>query len=331
MYEERKELLKKIDEQFNAKTLLYVTSDRGNLETRIAGDVIDHFVNHLDKIGVVDRICFIIYSRGGETLAAWSIINLVRQYCDYLIALIPSRAYSAAALMSLGANEIIMTKQATLGPIDPSVNGPLNPQIPGKAPNEKAPVSVEAINGFFELVREQNVKDSNEMAEILLNLSRQVHPLVLGEVFRSRSQIRMLARKLIVNQVKDEDSIKKILEFMCSESGSHDYTINRREAKEGLGLNITKPNDDQYLNIKQLYDDFSTELKLTKRFNVQAYLGNDNAKDYSFRRGLIESVDYGSHVFLSEGKFEKRLIPGQLQATLDNIKTNEGWEYEKQE
>jgi ClpP class serine protease len=102
--------------------------------------VFDHFVNHLDKIGVVDRICFIIYSRGGETLSAWSLINLVRQYCDYLIALVPSRAHSAATLMCLGANEIVMTKQATLGPIDPSVNGPLNPQIPGAPPGIKASV-----------------------------------------------------------------------------------------------------------------------------------------------------------------------------------------------
>lgn len=149
MYKERKDLLAKIEEQFNAKSLLYVTGDRSNLETRIAGDVIDHFVNHLDKIGVVERICFIIYSRGGETLAAWSIINLVRQYCDHLIALIPSRAHSAATLMALGTNEIIMTKQATLGPIDPSVNGPLNPQILGGAPNAKAPVKCRGNKWIF--------------------------------------------------------------------------------------------------------------------------------------------------------------------------------------
>ncbi len=329
MYEERKELLTKIEEQFNAKPLLYVTSDRANLETRIAGDVIDHFVNHLDKIGAVKRICFIIYSRGGETLAAWSIINLVRQYCDYLIALIPSRAHSAATLMTLGANEIIMTKQATLGPIDPSVNGPLNPQVPGETPKVKAPVSVEAINGFLELVHEKNIKDSKEMVQILLNLSQHVHPLVLGEVFRARSQIRMLAKKLITNQVADKDDIKKIVDFMCSESGSHDYTINRREAKNELGLKITQPNEDQYRIIKQLYDDFSAELELIQQFNPQTFLGSDNEKDFSFRRGLIESIEHGSHVYLTEGKYVKRLITGQPRPVLDKISTKEGWKHEK--
>ena len=32
-------------------------------------------------------------------------------------------------MMSIGADKIVMTKQAVLGPIDPSVNSPLNPQV----------------------------------------------------------------------------------------------------------------------------------------------------------------------------------------------------------
>lgn len=327
MYKERKELLSKIEDQFGANALLFVTGDRPSLETRIAGDVFDHIVNHLDKIGVVECICFIVYSRGGDTLAAWSIINLLRQYCDKLTVLIPSRAHSAATLISLGANEIVMTKQATLGPIDPSVNGPLNPQIPGEPPQSKAPVSVEAINGYLELAHEQNVNDSSEMVQMLLELSRQVHPLVLGEVYRTRSQIKMLAKKLITSQVTDEEHIEKVLQFLCSESGSHDYTINRREAKEELGLNVVKPNQQQYEVIKALYDDFSKELELTKTFNAQAFLGSDPEKNYSFRRGLIESVNLGSHVFLTEGKFSRIAAPGH-PPRIDQTNSKEGWDFE---
>ena len=32
-----------------------------------------------------------------------------------------------------------------------------------------------------------------------------------------------------------------IIKFLCSESGSHDYSILRQEAKESLGLDIEKP------------------------------------------------------------------------------------------
>ena len=64
----------------------------------------------------------------------------------------------------------------------------------------------------------------------------------------------MLARRLITRQIKDENIINKIIEFLCSESGSHDYTTNRREAKDSLGLAVEKPNDDLYRIIKKIHD-----------------------------------------------------------------------------
>ena len=51
------------------------------METQIQSDAYDHFVNLLDDIGVVDRISLILYTRGGATLAAWSIVNLIQQFC----------------------------------------------------------------------------------------------------------------------------------------------------------------------------------------------------------------------------------------------------------
>ena len=44
----------------------------------------------------------------------------------------------------------------------------------------------------------------------------------------------MMAEKLLQNQVTDPEKMKKIIDFLCSESGSHDYTINRREVQERI-------------------------------------------------------------------------------------------------
>lgn len=43
-------------------------------------------------------------------------------YCDELQVIIPHKAHSAGTIISLVANEIIMIKQATLSPIDSSIN-----------------------------------------------------------------------------------------------------------------------------------------------------------------------------------------------------------------
>ncbi|MDD2238209.1 MAG: ATP-dependent Clp protease proteolytic subunit [Kiritimatiellae bacterium] len=130
MYTQRKQLIQELEASRESRVLCYVTGDRRGLETQISSETYDLFVNHLDTIGPVKRISLYLYTRGGDTLAAWSIINLIRQFADELEVIVPSKCHSAGTLMCLGANSIIMTKQATLGPIDPSVNNPLNPQIP---------------------------------------------------------------------------------------------------------------------------------------------------------------------------------------------------------
>ncbi|MCY3985608.1 MAG: serine protease, partial [Candidatus Dadabacteria bacterium] len=127
-YSERKELYHKIEQDRETKVLSFITSDRKGMETLIAQDCIDPFVDLLEKIGPTDRISLILHTNGGHTLAAWRLVNLIRMFCEDLEVLIPLKALSAGTLISIGADRVIMSKQAVLGPIDPSVNNPLNPQ-----------------------------------------------------------------------------------------------------------------------------------------------------------------------------------------------------------
>ncbi len=329
MYTNRTDLYTQLEEKLNTKIITYVTSDRKGFETQIVQDVIDLFINHLDKIGVVPKISLYLYTRGGDTAAAWNIINLLRQYCDELQVIIPHKAHSAGTLISIGANSIIMTKQATLSPIDPSINTPLNPQIPNN-PTATMPVSVEAVKGYLEFAKEElSIKDDIALANILIKLSDSVHPLVLGNVYRSRAQIKMLAEKLLVNQITDPNKIKQIISFLCSESGSHDYTINRREAKNTLGLNIIKPDDSLYVIIKAIYDDISAELGFGETFDPRSMIKNHNG-EYTIKRGLIESLPGGSYAFISQGKIVMQAIqtPAGQQQRINDDRIFEGWKCE---
>jgi hypothetical protein len=44
---------------------------------------------------------------GGETLAAWRLVNLLRIYCDELEILIPMKALSAGTLICIGADKLV--------------------------------------------------------------------------------------------------------------------------------------------------------------------------------------------------------------------------------
>src|SRR6059036_2761917 len=145
MYSSRVEYYKQLEQVRGSKVLLYVTGDRRQLETQIGKEVLDFFVHHLDLIDHAKKITLYLYTNGGDVIAAWSIANLIRQFCDEFEVIVSSKALSGGTLICLGADAIVMTKQAVLGPIDPSTNSPLNPQVPGAPPHVRAPVSVEAI------------------------------------------------------------------------------------------------------------------------------------------------------------------------------------------
>jgi hypothetical protein len=225
-----------------------------------------------------------------------------------------------------------MTKQATLGPIDPSVNGPLNPQVPAGPAQARVPVSVEAINGFLDFAKEgAGLTDPVLLKEAFLRLVEHVHPLVLGEAFRSRTQIRMLARRLVARQISDENKVNRILEFLCSESGSHDYAIYRREARDELGLKVEKPDDDMYKRLKAIYADFADDLKLAEPYSPDVALAGAQQIKYSLRRCFLESAAGGSHFFISEGELSRRSVqtaPGVTQIAVEDRRTFEGWRHE---
>ena len=332
MYKERIELYKALEQNRGSRVIVYITGDRQNLETQIHPEVLDLLVNHLDIIGSVPKISLYLYTRGGHTLAAWSIANFIRQYCDEFEVIIPSKAHSGGTLICLGANTIIMTKQATLGPIDPSVNTPLNPSISGAPPDARVPVSVEAINGFIQLAKETGIKSSSDLSTVISTLASHVHPLVLGEVYRTRSQIRMLGQRLLSKHMRNDGKIKKILSFLCSESGSHDYTIYRQEARNELGLNIEAPSPELYEIIKKIYDNIANDLQLTIPYNPNILLGGQNQVVYNFERALVESAVGGSHRFSSEGRLTKQQITapnGIVQEAIQDVRTFEGWKHEK--
>lgn len=334
MRKDRLQLYQELEATRNSKLLVYVTGTREGLETQIANDVLPIFSEHLDSIGDVKKISLFLYTNGGDTLAAWSLVNLIRSFCEELEIIIPANCFSSGTLICLGANNLVMTKQATLGPIDPSINGPLNPQFPGLSdPNARIPVSVEFVNAYIDMAKKDfGITDQRNLTDILLNLSEKIHPLTLGQVYKSKSQIQMLARKLMKWQHLETEKEDAIIKFLCSESGSHDYSIRRKEAAENLGLNIEKPTPELYSIIKRIYDDIVLELEMNRPLKPAILLNTTASYPYSFRRVIIESVGLGTDVFVSEGELSKSSIvpaPGMMpQINMIDNRTFEGWRHE---
>jgi hypothetical protein len=318
-YAARQALYKQIEADRGSKVIAMVTGDRNGLQTQIAGDAVEPFVSLLDVIGPTKKISLILDTHGGQTSAAWRLINLVRSFGDEIEVIVPTKAMSAGTLMALGADAIVMTKQAALGPIDPSLsNHPLNPVVNG---NQFVSVSAEAVRGYLDEVK-KDLQDPSALAEVWINLANQIHPIVLGEIFRLGGQIRSMAKALIQSQVKDEAVQDKIINLLCSDSGSHDYTINRRYAAD-IGLNIVKPSAEVYEILSKITKSYHAELKTLEPYNPGAMLGGQTKLKYQLVRGLVEGTDSGCYGFVSEGELSlKNSGTGHF---VNDTRTFEGW------
>ncbi len=148
------------------------------------GDV-DGFTDLIDAAGESSNaVDVLIHSPGGSPEATERIVALLRgRFQDDVQFLIPHSAYSAATMLALSGNQIILHPSATLGPIDPQVNG-----IPAKSIRrgfdkirdllkEEGP---EALPAYLPLIEKHSI-EILEICEDSLKLSKELVTEWLGK------------------------------------------------------------------------------------------------------------------------------------------------------
>lgn len=327
MRKKLRNIYKEIEALRNSKVIAYVTGDRQNMETQIAADVVDIFGKHLESIGKVHRITLILYTLGGDTMATWNIVNLIREYCDELEIIVPRKARSSGTIMCLGANKILLTHQSTLGPIDPSLNSPLGTKVNINGQNITLPTSVESVKGYFNLAKKElGISSSKDLIQAFIKMSETLNPLLMGDVYRRQGQIKMIARKLLTYQNCSKKKRNSIVNFLCSDSGSHDYTISFSEALQ-LGLNVELVDDQLNALINKWYECIVEELLLNVPYNPVIELAQANSIAYEYIRVILDSVSYGREQFVSKGTLQKIIMPvGVPNQQINDNRIFEGWE-----
>jgi hypothetical protein len=251
----------------------YITSTRPGFEVGMADDVLPLFHEKLEagKQRAAKGVDLFIHSNGGSGTTPWRIVNLIREYTKNFTVLVPHHAFSAATLVALGADKVVMHKMGYLGPIDPSVTNAFNPQNP-QNPAQLLPISVEDVTAYFTMIKEDiGVRHEDELIKAVIALTEKVHPLALGNVQRSHHQSRMIARKLLRKHMTEGDSeheIDKLVENLKSNLYFHGHPINRLEARADLNIKIEDAAPDLEDLMWRLYQEYATELQMMERYNV---------------------------------------------------------------
>jgi len=84
---------------------------------------VDGFTDLVQSTNGSDEIDVLLHSPGGRPDATERIVHILRNKFKRVHFLIPHSAYSAATMLALSGDSITLHPSATLGPIDPQING----------------------------------------------------------------------------------------------------------------------------------------------------------------------------------------------------------------
>jgi len=243
----RKPLIQNLQKILGAKVITYVAS-LYHLVPMIMNQDIPLFEDLLRSAGGAEEGYLIINSPGGDGNVAEKIITMCRQrFTKSFKVIVPNFAKSAATMIALGSDKILMGYLAELGPIDPQLG---NPVAGGLIPARSF------IDGL-EMIRHNIAK--GDPVQMYLPMLAQIRPEIIAQCQSAIDGSREFAEKWLREcMLKDNPEHAKQVAGWLSEGvkyKSHGKVIDYNEAHDVLKLNVEKipQNSDLWNNAWELY------------------------------------------------------------------------------
>jgi hypothetical protein len=263
---DRQKLYKSISDLRKRPIIAYVTSVRPNLTCPMTGDAISPIIEQIKQIPKDQKeIDFLIISNGGDPITALRIIGILRERFTRISVLLPYVAYSAATILSLGADEIIMHPFSNLGPVDPQMT------VSRKNDNgvpEALNFSSEDLRNFIDFIKtDVGIKNPQQLLPAISPLLSDVGSLSIGNAKRSQQLSLRLSEKMLISHMKSKKKAKDIARALNSSYYHHGYAVSRKEALE-IGLDVKYPDTILEDLLWNVWMDFSEEMKCNNSFDV---------------------------------------------------------------
>lgn len=228
-----KVIIKEIQDIRERKLLVFIT------ESSIDMDVCHLFTKVIRRAAKNKPIDVFIESFGGDIDRTAKIVKLLISYCGEFDALIPCYAKSAATLLGLNANKLIMCRPAELGPVNPVVRDPATGLF----------FPAHSIGDALEFI--QQTKDPI----IKVSLTDKLNPLLIG----AYRDVEHAGKQYLEETFEGIENSDKIVETLSTKYRSHGYPIDRDQIKELLPDKIIFPEEDlekKLLDLHELYMDY---------------------------------------------------------------------------
>jgi len=286
---ERAAVIRQLEKSRNSRVIAYFCSDRQCAAAQIGEDAVRPMYDVLRVIGRTERIDLFLFSHGGALEVPWRIVAMLREYCDHLGVLIPYFAQSAATLIALGCDQLVLGSKAELGPIDPAKS--VVTREGSTATRED--VRVEDVMAYIEfLTKKANIDDPKTIGQHTHSLAERLRPWTLGSLYRTHSHIRMVAERMLASHKNPHDceQIAKIIQALAEETRSHGHGISRKEA-ELLGLKIQRPDRELEDAMWQLFEHYEAACSMRDPIDPETSIGSAPQKALRVILAWIESTE----------------------------------------
>ncbi len=259
-------LLNKLQELVKMPVWLLVQDgDEEILLGTLDRDVKDIFVSRVHDLPDQKPIALIIDSPGGDARRAYQIAILLQKRCGTFTAIIPRYAKSAATLLSLGANRIILGKYAELGPLDTQIMD-LEREERRSALDEVQSLerlqafALEAVDqAMFLLVGRMGKTTTTLLPHVLTYITHMMRPLLekIDTVHYTQSS-RILkvaeeyATRLLERTGFPKAKAETIARTLVESYPEHGFVIDPIEA-QNIGLKIEEPDEKLSEILDNLY------------------------------------------------------------------------------
>lgn len=232
LMERTQPVLDKLSRVLGEPVITYWNSNKGSI---CQNDVTGLYAL-VRNLGNVERLTLFVKSDGGSGQASLRMVNLLRRYVKHLTVLAPLECQSAATMLALGADRILMGPLAHLSAVDTSLTHDLSPI---DRDNDRVSVSNDELLRVIRLWTEQAKDSTTNPYE---SLFPYVHPLVIGAVDRSSALSTRICEEILSYHMDDKDRAREISNNLNSGYPSHNYPITLREARR-IGLNVEAMDD----------------------------------------------------------------------------------------
>lgn len=230
LFDRTQALVQRIERQVQGTFLTYWTSPSGS----VCDNDVMALHDLLRALGPQPHVTLLVKSDGGSGMASLRMVHLLRRFCRKLTVVAPLNCASAATMLALGADQVLMGPLSYLTAVDTSLEHDLSPL---DHTNNLVPVSNDEVDRVIRLWKDIAGRRS-EAVNPYQELYKYLHPLIIGALDRASSLSLMLCREILGYHLKDARKAERISQELNSSYPAHQYPITAREARR-LGLNVS--------------------------------------------------------------------------------------------